>query len=310
MKPLGGTELQHAFLEKYVSKDVLDKFQICTSIPGKVPIDPKKINILWQKNSWNQPNIEPWFTKKSNHDLYDYYVFNSHWNYEKFRMCFDIPTHKCTVIKNGIPKIKLRDVNKKSDKTRLIFTPTPWRGLNVLLAAMQLIKSKNIVCDVYSSTSIYGDKFKEANDKQFQGLYEQCRQLPNVNYIGYKPHDYILEHLHEYDAFVYPNVWEETFCISALEALAAGLYTVTTDYGALFETCAEFPVYVPFDTDYDRLAEQFAFAIDLIPQHLQQQGCRDHLKFQQKYFNYFYSWDRVAPNWINFLNGALNARSK
>ena len=57
MKPLGGTELQHAFLEKYVSKDVLDKFQICTSIPGKVPIDPKKINILWQKNSWNQPNI-------------------------------------------------------------------------------------------------------------------------------------------------------------------------------------------------------------------------------------------------------------
>jgi len=49
MKPLGGTELQHNFLDKYVSKDLLDKFQICTSVPGKVPLSKDKINILWQK---------------------------------------------------------------------------------------------------------------------------------------------------------------------------------------------------------------------------------------------------------------------
>ena len=46
MKPRGATELQHELLEKHVSKDLLDKFQICTSIPGKVPIDLNKINIL------------------------------------------------------------------------------------------------------------------------------------------------------------------------------------------------------------------------------------------------------------------------
>ena len=32
-----------------VSKEILDQVQICTSIPGKVPIDPNKLNILWQK---------------------------------------------------------------------------------------------------------------------------------------------------------------------------------------------------------------------------------------------------------------------
>ena len=47
MKPQGGTELQHQFLEKYVDKDLLDKFQICTSVPGKVPLAKNKINILW-----------------------------------------------------------------------------------------------------------------------------------------------------------------------------------------------------------------------------------------------------------------------
>jgi glycosyltransferase involved in cell wall biosynthesis len=85
---------------------------------------------------------------------------------------------------------------------------------------------------------------------QYKELYEQAKQLPNVNYIGYKPNEYILENLHTYDAFVYPNIWEETFCISALESLAVGLFTVLTDNGALYETGAEFPTYIPMEKDY------------------------------------------------------------
>ena len=103
--PKGGTELQFGFLQKYVDPKLLDQVQICTSIPGKVPIDPNKINILWQKNSYDQPNLMSWFQDKSNHNKYDWYVFNSHWNYEKFRVLFDLPTEKCAVIKNGVEKI-------------------------------------------------------------------------------------------------------------------------------------------------------------------------------------------------------------
>ena len=51
MLPRGGTELQHHFLSHYVDEKLLSNFQICTSIPGKVPILEDKINILWQKNS-------------------------------------------------------------------------------------------------------------------------------------------------------------------------------------------------------------------------------------------------------------------
>ena len=49
--PKGGTELQLGFLHQYVDKNLLDQVQICTSVPGKVPLDPNKLNILWQKNS-------------------------------------------------------------------------------------------------------------------------------------------------------------------------------------------------------------------------------------------------------------------
>ena len=71
---------------------------------------------------------------------------------------FDIPTERSLVIKNGIDNIKPRNLDEKIDKIKLIFHPTPWRGLNVMLAAMQYIKNPNIELDVYSSTEVYGQQ--------------------------------------------------------------------------------------------------------------------------------------------------------
>ena len=308
--PRGGTELQFEYLTKYVDSKLLDQVQITTSVPEKIPLHPTKLNILWQKNSYDQPNLAPWFEDKSNHNKYDWYVFNSHWNYEKFRMMFDIPTEKSLVIKNGIDNIKAKDLNKKKDKIKLIFHPTPWRGLNVILAAMQYIKNPNIELDVYSSTEVYGSSFKEQNDHQWQELYDQAKQLPNVNYIGYKPNEYIKEHLHEYDIFAYPCIWEETFCISAIEAMAAGLYVITTDYGALFETCAEFSSYIPYQKNYLALAHNFAFAIEAVADKLNTPGIVKHLERQIDYTNNFYNWEKQGNAWTQFLKGALDARSK
>jgi glycosyltransferase involved in cell wall biosynthesis len=55
-----------------------------------------------------------------------------------------------------------------------------------------------------------------------------------------------------------PSTFEETFCLAAMESLAAGLVAVTTDLGALYETCAEFPIYVPYLKDKEVLSKQFA----------------------------------------------------
>ena len=310
MNPSGGTELQYKFLQDYVDKSLLEQFQICLSVPGRIPLAANKINILWEKMAPDQPHFQKFFKDKDQIEQYDYYVFNSHWNYEQFRKTFSIPHEKCTVIKNGIPDIKKRDPEQKKDKIKLIYHPTPWRGLSVLLGAMQLVKNSNIELDVYSSTKVYGSDFEKENDDQYKALYEQAKVLPNVNYIGYKPHEYILDNLHKYDAFVYPNIWEETFCISALEALACGLYVVTTDNGALYETCSEFPVYIPMDTNLKNLAIQFAAVIDDLPDQMNNKGFQYHLKFQQKFYNHFYNWKNIASHWTNFLKGAINARPK
>ena len=308
IEPKGGTELQLEFLQKYVDKNLLDKFQICTSVPGKIPIEKNKINILWQKNSYDQPNIKPFFEDKKNHDIYDWYVFNSHWNYEKYRMMFDVPTERCHVIKNGVTHFPYLRKYQQGETLKLIFQPTPWRGLNVLLLAMQYLKDENIMLDVYSSCEIYGEEFNRKNKNDWSKLIDQAKFLPNVNYIGYQPNEVILDKLSDYHMFAYPSIWQETSCISALEAMAAGLYCVVTNYGALYETCAEFPIYVNYTDDYTRLAKNFAHAIKVGMNHLHEDFIHDHLQLQQNYTKSYYHWDKKAVQWITFLEGALNAR--
>ena len=83
----------------------------------------------------------------------------------------------------------------------MIFHPTPWRGLNVILGAMQLLKNDNITLDVFSSTKIYGDQFMNANDDAYKSLYAQAAQLKNVNYRGWHSNDYICEHITDYQIF-------------------------------------------------------------------------------------------------------------
>jgi glycosyltransferase involved in cell wall biosynthesis len=311
MNPRGGTELQVELLERFADKNLLDKVQITTSVPEKIPLHPTKPNILWQQNSYDQANLVPWFQNKENHKKYDWYVFNSHWCYEKFRMMFDIPTSKSLVIKNAIDKIEPRNLDyNQGDPIKLIYTSTPWRGLNVLLGSMQLVKNKLVHLDVYSSTQVYGDHFKSKNDDQFLGLYNQATALKNVSYVGYKPNEFIKDNLKNYHMFAYPNIWEETSCIAAIEAMAAGLYCITTDYGALFETCAEFAVYVPYEKDFIKLCHTFASVIDAAAAQLHEASVKEHLKFQIDYTNKYYSWDLRKNVWNRFLQGVINAGRK
>ena len=310
MQPRGATELQMEMLHKHVPKELLDQVQICTSVPGKVPIDPNKVNILWQKNSYDQPNLQEFFGNKDRHKEYDWYVFNSHWNYEKFRYFFDIPTEKSVVIKNGCTSFPQRKPYQKGQPIKILHHNTPWRGLNVVLRAMQDIKNPNITLDVYSSTQVYGDEFKKQNDDQFKLLYDQAKKLPNVNYIGYKPNEYILEHMTDYHLYVYPSTFEETFCVSAMEALAAGVHVITNNYGALYETCSEWPVYVNYSDNFETMARDTAAAIEVASNYLHEPFIQEHLNEQQKFYKRFYNWNKKGMEWESFLRGAINERNK
>jgi len=309
MQPFGGTEIQLSYLKKYANQGVLDSVQITTSIPEKEPLDPVKPNILWLKNSYDQPNLAPWFQNKDNHSKYDWYVFNSHWNYEKYRYFFKIPEDKCTVIKNAIDydELQLKTDFTPKKKIKMCYISTPWRGLEIALAAMDGIKDPDITLDVYSSTIIYGKAFEKANDDQYKPLYEKAKSLSNVNYMGYCDHKTLVSKLKDYDVNCFPSIWEETFCISAMESLAAGQILITTDLGAIPETCCEFPIYIPYTQNKPKLAIQLAECI-LQTKKMLSEDLTNPLKFQQEYYKRFYDWKYIVNHWNNFLTGAISVK--
>jgi len=309
MQPAGGTEIQLGYLRKYANQGVLDSVQITTSIPEKEPLDPVRPNILWLKNSYDQPNLAPWFQNKDNHSKYDWYVFNSHWSYEKYRYFFKIPEDKCTVIKNAIDydELQLKTDFTPKKKIKMCYISTPWRGLEIALAAMDGIKDPDITLDVYSSTIIYGKSFEQQNDDKYKPLYDKAKNMPNVNYMGYCDHKTLVSKLKDYDVNCFPSIWEETFCISAMESLAAGQILITTDLGALPETCCEFPIYIPYTQNKPKLALQLAECI-LQTKRMLSQDLTNPLKFQQEYYKRFYDWKYIGNHWNNFLKGAINVK--
>ena len=310
MGPQGGTELQLKELVKRVSRGYWKRFKIVTSVPEKKPLHRGKINVLWQKNSYDQPNIYPWFRNKDNHTKYDWYVFNSHWNYEKYRMLFDIPTERCTVIKNAIPTINWKEKKfyKHGDKLKLIYCSTPWRGLNILLATMDLLKDEDIELHLYSSTKIYGDDFDEKNKSLYAALFNQADALKNVHNHGYLDNQSLISKMEDTHVFVHPSIWEETSCISAIEAMAAGNAALVTNFGALYETCADFGYYINYDKNTTTLSRNFAAGIKHLQENLPTGFFIKRLQSQINYYRHYYSWRIRAREWVAFFKTALNKK--
>jgi hypothetical protein len=51
-----------------------------------------------------------------------WYIFNSHWNYEKFRYFFDIPTDRSVVIKKCTNNFPKRKIYKKGEPIKILHT--------------------------------------------------------------------------------------------------------------------------------------------------------------------------------------------
>ena len=228
-----------------------------------------------------------------------YFVYVSNWQYEKYRYHFNISENRSLVIKNAIQPIELKE---KPNKIRLIYTSTPWRGLDVLLDAFTLLSRDDVELDVYSSTIIYGTWFHEQNEKDYKALFQRAESMENVNYHGYASNEEIRDALSRSHVFAYPCTWEETSCLTAIEAGMAGLNLVTTNLGALYETINSWGRLVGYDSNKVNLTRKFAFALNRAIDEYWTKETQERLQEQHVYYKKFYSWDSRISEWRNFLS--------
>ncbi len=294
----GGSENQLRLLFKYVPDENFKEVNLILNNTNLDLIEKDRINILWMQHFVNQKEAANLGSKEFV-DKLDYIVFNSNWNFEKFQYQFKIPEHKSIVIKNAVENIEYKE--KPKDKINLIYHTTPWRGLAILLKIFKNLNLKNVELNVCSSTLIYGKKFNDMYLHKYQNIFDECSKMKNVNYHGYMKNNKLINFLKEMHIYSFPSIWPETSCISAIESMAAGCQIVTTNLGALYETCAPFGTLISFDKNLENLEKKYKKTLIESIENYWSKENQTKLKLQRETINLTYSWNTRAKEWIDFL---------
>jgi len=306
MNPLGGSELAYNELLSRMSDHHKENINVILSNCHKELIDPKKINVLWQQLSHDQENVQQMNDVEFVNKI-DAFVFVSHWQYEKFKKFFNVPGHKSVVIHNATNRF-LPHKKPNNQKLKLIYTSMPNRGLELLIDSFEKLNRDDVEVDVYSSTIIYGSAYHRMHKDKYLGLFDRMIKVPNMYQKGYATNQEIRSALLNSHIMAYPSTFEETSCMSAIEALAAGCKLVSTNLGALPETGNIWADSITFDNDYKKSAIRFSKLLNNAIDTYWDNDVQEKLKEQMEFYNKYYSWDFRIIQWQKLFNRILEIR--
>jgi len=294
MQPRGGTEILTEALLRHLGVDWLTKINLLVSQTNPASIDSTRKNLLWQHLDIDQHNAQGMQVGEFVSQL-DEIVYVSNWQREQFQNHFQAT--KGIVLHNAIEPIDYAE--KPTDELTLIYTSMPYRGLEVLLDAFAQLDRPHVKLVVYSSNVIYGKNWANAADPTIDALFHRCKSHPRIDYRGYGTNKAVRRALQQAHILAYPSIFRETSCLAAIEAGSAGCRIVTTDLGALPETCGGWASYCPYTSDRQTLVNNYT---ELLRKEIDSYSptCYN-LKMQRAWFNQHYSWQTRIPQWQQLL---------
>lgn len=300
----GGTELMKFRLQQAIEPELLDNFQIFVSRVHE-ELSEKHIRILWLQDLAGDPESE--HLKNGGWSKFHRLVFSSHWQMRGYIERYNIPWSKCSVIRNGIVPIDFTE-KKRDGKIKLVYTPTPHRGLNILYSVFEKLSKEmdDIELDVFSSFKLYG---WDDRDKPFQDLFKKLEDHPKINYHGTVPNEELREHLAKAHIFAYPSIWQETSCLCLMEAMSAGLYCVHSNLGALPETSANWTYMYQMQDDLNDHASMFYVVLKNVIEDIKSMDDNSYnakIRTQKAYTDVFYNWELLKMQWISLFESLKN----
>lgn len=272
----------------------------------RAEIGPRGLRVLWTQHDVDQPAIAA-FAAPEVRAAWDRVVFVSDWQRQAYRRSFG-PGPRDIVLGNAVApafgSLFGRDESVRDAKPgppTLIYTSTPFRGLDVLLDAFPLIRSRlpEARLLVHSSLGVY--QVAEADDG-YREIYDRCRALAGVEYRGAVSQPALAQALKGAHCLAYPSTFAETFCTSALEAMAAGCLAVVGDLGALAETTRGLAELVAVDPDPAEYARSFA---DRVVDALGDPGLGLRLDRQRRLLAETAGWPVRARAWSLWLEAEI-----
>ena len=297
IKPIGGTELMYNELMRRVDKNLIKDISIFNYLSNA---DFNKKTVYWNQLSYDQEAIN-FLNDTGMVNRIDHFVFVSYWQAEIYRKFFDLPDSKINVIKNACigvePKLK-----GDNNKIKVCYTSTPWRGLDILLDSWAELNPQAEL-HIFSGTKIYGNEFYKSQDDIHKHLYNKCNDIPNVIYRDNISNADLRKELPSFDILAYPNTFEETSCISVIEAISAGLRVVCSSLGALPETTEGWARMYPSIRDRSLHVKTFAGILGEEIDAVREGIYDDQSKLQTEVYAAAWKWDERIYDWKEFLTG-------
>lgn len=134
-----------------------------------------------------------------------------------------------------------------SKKFLLLYQSRPERGLDNALQLMEQAKLTGLpvhllVCG-YDNTTDHMRGY-------YESLWAKCREAGNVTLLGSLSKAQLADVQRQCDLLLYPTAFDEVSCITAMEAMHAGLPMLTSAVAALPETCTDSgTVLIPMTND-------------------------------------------------------------
>ena len=263
---------------------------------------PKALNIAWLHLLPDQTAMAP-LAEMTPH--IDCVVFVS--NTQKEMVPFSGRSH---VIGNGIAPafqdmFTSAEELRAAKQNRAAYTSMPYRGLHLLAEVIPRMRG-GTQFDIFSAMQTY-----RAPDDQFAHLYQRLKNTPRTTYHGSVSQPVLAQQLRSAAFLSYPCAFVETYCIAALEAIAAGLKVVSLELGALPETTLGFADLLPLNmdmtdpeivTDYIALLEKNVMDFQVEPREWAEE------RFEQsRSVNRLCSWQARAAEWEAILASSIAA---
>ena len=170
---------------------------------------------------------------------------------------------------------------------RFIWTSDIFRGLEYAVDMFKSIKTRY----PESSFKIFGKRCNLSAE-----LAAEIKEHPSVEFYDRVPQEQLTRELQLSDVWLYPNNFEETYCISAVEAAAAGALICCNSHAGLLTTVNDRGAVIIGKYDRDRLLEVLYKTLDnpqeknmLISRGLEYASTQDFEAVTDSFINRFLS---------------------
>ena len=272
---------------------------------------PHKASFVWVHDIHlgdpGQPNMGRWLIKP------DRYFCLSEWHKSFFLQVYPfIHRENVIVTKNGLDLNYFKSAPVK-DGNRLIYSSSPDRGLERLLELFPRIRKEvpDAQLDVYYGFQTWrsmaaNNKEELAKIDKFERLLEEQKDS-GVTYHGRVSKPELAKAFLRSKVWGYPTWFTETYCITALEAMASSCVPVTTALAALPETVSH-----GFVFQADSKSEQYATAfVKRVVRLLKDEEERSkYAQAGREYAFNFHGWDKVAEKWVVHFRDVLREKQE